>query len=176
VLAVKSAWMGPTLCPLSIISRSTALGPKATRDTLTAAPSLIQDSSDQAVKIAPDAPIHANRVRLAAADTVGGDQPSELHLVRLDHGAGLLEPLGHQIGAPRNPALVKGPQGGDIFVPQGRQELAPTQERRIADDHISSGPLRFAAIRVQDGIPPWMLSRLRRIGDLDRAKPWFNIH
>lgn len=78
-------------------------------------------------------------------------------------GAGLLEPVGHQIGAPRHPSQISFTQDIHVAIAQLPAHDAAAQKRRIAHNDIRLGPFGFRAIGVQQSIP--MFDAIQRLQD-----------
>lgn len=74
-------------------------------------------------------------------------------LPRGEVGAGLLEPVAHQIGPAGHAAGIGFAQGVDVGVAQFPAHHFVPQKWRVAHDDIRLGPLRFRAIWVQQGVP-----------------------
>jgi len=86
------------------------------------------------------------------ADGVGGDQARRRCLACLDLRPGLLEPVGHQVGAAGHTAFIAAPQPIDVEIAQLAAHHLVAQEGRIADDHVRFRPDRFAAVGVEQRV------------------------
>jgi len=92
-----------------------------------------------------------------ATDALGCQEPSPLAFAVGDVSAGLLKPVAAEVGKCRNTSVIQSKERVHIITAQFLTNLVSPQERRVADDAVHLGPLRFFGVswvgEVQDGVP-----------------------
>ena len=88
----------------------------------------------------------------AAADGVGGNEAGGLQFSGFDLGAGFFEPVGDEVGATGDAAVVGLAQGLDVVGAEFAAHDFVAQKRRVADDDVGGGPVGFAAVGVEQGV------------------------
>ena len=63
-----------------------------------------------------------------------------------------LRPVGHEVGVPRHPVPVNGPQLGQVCIPQHTPQFLISQEGRVPHDISGLRPLKLSAVLVEQGI------------------------
>ena len=88
----------------------------------------------------------------AAANGVGGNEAGGLQFSGGDLRAGFLEPVGDEVGAAGNAAVVGLAQRFDVVVAEFAAHDLVAEERRVADDDVGGRPFGFAAVRVEQRV------------------------